>query len=109
MFPPWSRPALRAEPGASAPAGRQPAPQIPATRDGRNRCPTIHAADTAEAGNVSIQVLDVTGKVYFTQNANASVGNNAFGIALDGIESGVYFVQIKNGDKQLIDKFIVTK
>ena len=64
---------------------------------------------TAEAGNVSIQVLDVTGKIYFSQNANASSGNNTFGIGLDGIESGVYFVQIKNSDKQLIDKFIVTK
>lgn len=62
---------------------------------------------TTEAGAVSIQVLDVTGKAYLTQNTQANAGVNTFSLALDNLESGVYFVQIKNGEKQSIDKFIV--
>ncbi|MBK7444008.1 MAG: T9SS type A sorting domain-containing protein [Bacteroidetes bacterium] len=64
---------------------------------------------TSEAGAVSINVVDVTGKVYITKTATAVNGNNTFTIGLDALESGVYFVQIKNGEKQVIDKFIVTK
>jgi len=64
---------------------------------------------TSEAGNVTISVVDVTGKIYITQTTIANSGNNTFTIGLDNLESGVYFVQIKNGEKQVIDKFIVTK
>ncbi|MGB4831490.1 MAG: DUF4331 family protein, partial [Chitinophagales bacterium] len=64
---------------------------------------------TNEGGNVAISVVDVTGKVYLTQNTNASNGYNTFSLGLEQLNSGVYFVQIKNGEKQVIDKFIVTK
>ena len=64
---------------------------------------------TSEGGNVAISVVDVTGKVYLTQNTNASNGYNTFSLGLEQLNSGVYFVQIKNGEKQVIDKFIVTK
>ncbi len=64
---------------------------------------------TSEAGSVSINVVDITGKIYIAQTTTATSGNNTFTLGLDNLESGVYFVQIKNGEKQVIDKFIVTK
>ncbi|MFI5172259.1 MAG: T9SS type A sorting domain-containing protein, partial [Chitinophagales bacterium] len=58
---------------------------------------------------ITINVLDVSGKVYISEIKTAEPGLNSFEIGLDNFESGMYFVQIKSGDKQIIDKFIVTK
>lgn len=60
-------------------------------------------------GGVDINVMDVTGKVYITVPATAAVGLNSYQLDVSGLNSGMYFVQIKNGNKQVIDKFIVTK
>ncbi len=60
-------------------------------------------------GAVEINVTDVTGKIYITVPATASTGLNSYQLDISGLNSGMYFVQIKNGNKQVIDKFIVSK
>lgn len=60
-------------------------------------------------GSIVINVTDVTGKIYITLPATAAAGLNAYQLDVSGLNSGMYFVQIKNGNKQVIDKFIVTK
>ena len=64
---------------------------------------------TSTAGSVEIKVLDVAGKIFMDENRNAEAGFNTFSFDASKLSAGLYFVQIKNGDKQVIDKFIVSK
>ena len=63
---------------------------------------------TSTTGNVSISVVDVTGKVFISKADYAAAGVNAYALDLSELSNGVYFVQVKNGDMQTIDKFIVS-
>ena len=64
---------------------------------------------TDDAGSVTISVLDITGKKYISEVKEAVSGINSYSLNLGNLESGVYFVQIKNGENQVIDKVIVNK
>ena len=59
------------------------------------------------AGPITINVVDVTGKKYITEIKTAVAGVNSFEFDISSIASGMYFLQIKNGENQVIDKFIV--
>ena len=64
---------------------------------------------TDAPGNVTVHVLDVAGKAYITTVQTAVSGVNTFTLDVNGLSNGMYFVQIINGEKQVIDKFIVNK
>jgi len=63
----------------------------------------------SNAGTVTISVLDVAGREYVSMQASANSGENNFSLDLSMLESGMYFVQIKNGDIQVTDKFIISE
>lgn len=46
------------------------------------------------SGNHSISLVDVTGKLIYTENFSAQKGNNLKQINLNGVEAGVYFITI---------------
>lgn len=46
------------------------------------------------SGNHSISLVDVTGKLIYTENFSAQKGNNRKQISLNGVEAGVYFITI---------------
>ncbi len=52
--------------------------------------------NSLSAGNHSITLNDVTGKLIYTENYSAQKGNNLKQINLNGIEAGIYLVTIAN-------------
>jgi len=53
------------------------------------------------AGNHTITLNDVTGKLIYTENYSAQKGNNLKQINLNGIEAGIYLVTIANENGML--------
>ena len=58
---------------------------------------------------VNIKVIDVTGKEYLNSMYQSSKGINTYQIDLSDFNSGVYYVQITNGNVKITDKFVVTR
>lgn len=66
--------------------------------------------DMAESENVSIDVLDITGKVVFSKNlGRLSAGQNIQSLDVSNLEAGIYLVNISVGNKQATTKLQVIK
>lgn len=52
-----------------------------------------------------IAVLDMTGKVIYTSNANVNVGKNKIHISLPSMANGLYFVKVSNSELKGVLKF----
>jgi hypothetical protein len=62
----------------------------------------------ANASNVAIEVIDITGKVVATKTlTNASAGANAVELNVAGFSTGIYSVAIKSNDTSVTRKLIV--
>lgn len=58
---------------------------------------------------VDFYVFDVAGKIMFTQSMEAFVGENTFHFDLNGLNSGIYFLQIRNGNEITHKKFLIER
>jgi hypothetical protein len=57
--------------------------------------------------DITIQVVDITGKVLYNETVSLSVGNNIFNINLTGLSSGYYQVNLKKGDAMVSKKLMI--
>jgi len=63
-----------------------------------------------EAGNVSLSITDVTGKVVFTRSNDAPRGEGQFVIEASNLnQSGVYYYTVTSGDHTSTNKMILIK
>lgn len=60
-------------------------------------------------GRVNVAILDPAGKVAVTQESNLTKGDNTLNIDLHTLPSGVYFVQVRNGEIAKTRKLVVQK
>ena len=61
---------------------------------------------TLAAGKVLMTVVDLTGKVLYTQSTDGLQGNNSLNLNVDGLAIGEYILQIRYDD-QIINHLIV--
>ncbi len=54
--------------------------------------------NTTEAGNHSIIITDITGKIVMTENYSAQQGNNRLNLNLNGIEAGMYLITVADAN-----------
>lgn len=64
---------------------------------------------TSEAGAVSVEVFDLTGRVIHHSSENLSAGTHDIKISLKDVSAGKYYYTIKTGGAQLTSKFVVAK
>ncbi|MBC8047772.1 MAG: DUF4331 family protein [Fimbriimonadaceae bacterium] len=64
---------------------------------------------TNTENSVNMRIIDVTGKEHMNTSYSASNGINNFQIDVSALKAGVYYVQIKNGENEVTDKFVVTR
>ncbi len=68
------------------------------------------ALDMAQSENVTIDVLDITGKVVFSQSlGKLSAGQSLQTLDVSKLQSGIYMVNITVGNKQATSKLQVVK
>lgn len=60
----------------------------------------------ANASDVTVEVLDVTGKVVYTTNASATAGTNQISFDAASFSNGVYYVNIATEETKATKKFI---
>lgn len=63
--------------------------------------------DAANAGDVTVKMMDVTGKAVFAQTFEAVTGANQFEVAATDLSAGIYMVQIINAGEVNTTKVIV--
>ncbi len=63
--------------------------------------------DNITGDDVTVRVLDLSGRTIFTRNYNSSTSLFAENVALSRVSSGLYLVQIINGNKQTTKKIII--
>lgn len=56
---------------------------------------------------ISCTIHDYYGKVVLSQNKEVMEGSNEIDIAIDAVENGIYFVQVKGSDGSQLMKFLV--
>ncbi|CAN5149589.1 hypothetical protein BH09BAC5_BH09BAC5_10980 [soil metagenome] len=61
---------------------------------------------TNENENITIRVIDLSGRIIFEQSDNAAIGANAFALELGNIAKGIYTLQIQ-GKVVLNEKFVL--
>ena len=60
-------------------------------------------------GNVSVTILDPSGKTTLAQQKMLSKGENQFNFDISSLPNGVYFVQVRNGEIAKTGKLIIQK
>ncbi|NUO02273.1 MAG: T9SS type A sorting domain-containing protein, partial [Saprospiraceae bacterium] len=58
-------------------------------------------------GNGKISIFDAEGRVVKNQNLNIESGENRWELVLDGLSSGIYYVQIDNGSHPMRQTLVV--
>lgn len=64
---------------------------------------------TSEAGAVSVEVFDLTGRVIHHSSEKLSAGTHDLKVSLKDVAAGKYYYTIKTGGAQLTSKFVVAK
>ena len=59
--------------------------------------------------NVTVRVIDITGKVVTSNNYTAVKGSNAYNLSLSGINKGLYIVELISNNDVLVKKLMVDK
>ena len=62
---------------------------------------------SADAGNVTIQIVDVVGKSVFTSVHESVAGNNNIGIDVSGYPKGVYLVKVMGAGEVETQKLVI--
>lgn len=55
---------------------------------------------------LTVEVMDITGKVLQTESHTATSGNNQISINAEKFVAGTYFISISNGIETVLDKFV---
>jgi DNA uptake protein ComE-like DNA-binding protein len=55
---------------------------------------------------VSVSVMDMTGRVVFTQNASATEGGNLLNVNTASLSNGIYMVSLKNSESVILNKIV---
>jgi len=58
---------------------------------------------------VSVSISDISGRLIWQQQPRLSMDENRLNVRLDEMASGVYFVQVRNGDQQHTRKLVVQR
>jgi len=56
---------------------------------------------------ISIQVVDITGKIIYTEPVSLTIGKNSFDINLSGLSSGYYQVNLRKGNSVITKKLMI--
>jgi hypothetical protein len=59
--------------------------------------------------DVKIEILDLMGKIIYSQQDAGILGSNRIGIDVSSFVSGFYFIKVSNGSNTLVRKFQVSK
>lgn len=62
-----------------------------------------------EEADVTVSILDPTGKVALKQHSTLSKGDNRMTFNLNGLPNGVYFVQVRNGEIAKTRKLVIER
>jgi hypothetical protein len=62
--------------------------------------------DAEEAGEISVQVLDMVGRTHATLELDVTKGTNLIDVATSGLSAGVYYLNLKNGATTLTQRFV---
>jgi len=62
--------------------------------------------ESANEGNVLIQIINVQGKILFQQRFTNQTGINNLSIPLESFQKGLYLCQLIHGNKLEINKFV---
>lgn len=65
--------------------------------------------DAAEAADVSLQCIDLTGRVVMEQHTKVEKGENRFDLPVSGLMNGVYFLQLRSGAEAIVQKVLVQR
>lgn len=65
--------------------------------------------DAAEAADVSLQCIDLTGRVVMEQHTKVEKGKNRFDLPVSGLMNGVYFLQLRSGAEAIVQKVLVQR
>lgn len=68
---------------------------------------TLEIPVIEENAPVSVTITDISGRLLLQQQPNLSKSDNRLNIRMDDIANGVYFVQVRNGDRQHTRKLVV--
>lgn len=68
---------------------------------------TVDYFSVQEDMHVTVQVIDILGRVVKTVSSPVSSGENMINLDISGFQSGLYIVQISNGKSFYTDKFMV--
>ena len=60
-------------------------------------------------GKVLFKVYDNMGKMVFTSTNSAMMGNNTYHLNLSNLASGIYYLELLNGNEQKRTKFMIQK
>jgi PKD repeat protein len=60
-----------------------------------------------EVNQGQLRILDLTGKVVFTQQLNVEEGLNHYFIQTEGLNKGIYLLEIQKGDTSFTQKLII--
>jgi hypothetical protein len=64
----------------------------------------INIRSTVEVGNATISIMDINGRVVYSQEAEM---NNTVNISAENLTSGIYMIQIKSADYNQTSKLII--
>jgi len=60
-----------------------------------------------EASSIEIQIIDISGKVWQTQNKATIAGVNNYQININDLPAGIYFMQINDDESFISERFVV--
>ena len=63
--------------------------------------------DSREFGRITLQVFDLTGGLLMQQEESSTVGQKNFSVDISSLEKGTYVIELDNGKRKGVVKFIV--
>jgi hypothetical protein len=64
---------------------------------------------SATDGTIELHVFDVTGKLMQVQSNSAFAGTNTYHLDLNSLNSGIYLLEIKNGNEVTHSKLMIQR
>lgn len=61
------------------------------------------------AGNVELKVMDITGKIVFSNNYQGNAGINKINFSSENLKSGIYFYTLNTGGKLSTKRMVIKK
>jgi hypothetical protein len=62
-----------------------------------------------QEGNVSVSIIDPSGKIALSQQKTLVKGESQFTFQLNALPNGVYFVQVRNGELANTRKLVIQR